>query len=269
MLERLLHADSSFLTLTYSDENLPRLPSGLSTLEPRDVQLWLKRIRKVSPVPLRFYLVGEYGDDTQRPHYHCALFGWPPCIHGNSSYSKERNSCCPFCDQVRDTWGLGQIFVGHLSIQSAQYVAGYVTKKMTDARDPRLNGRHPEFCRMSLRPGIGHDALHEIASVMMEYALDERSDDVPSSLQHGKKLLPLGRYLRRRLRELLGRDPKTPEAALARFTEELRDLFESSRVAPTPEARALVFKNSLIDADSQRVAAMESRQLIFKQRKVL
>ena len=106
------------------------------------------------------------------------------------------------------------------------YVAGYVTKKMTSIDDPRLEGRLPEFARMSLRPGIGLGMMDDLASVLMEHKLDERMIDVPTSLQHGNKKWPLGRYLRRKLRQRIGRDEKTPFEALQQYKEEMQPLRE-------------------------------------------
>ena len=67
MLEAMCHGDNAFVTLTYEDDNV-------RSLVPKDPQDWLKRIRKaVEPLRLRYYLVGEYGDISERPHYHVAL----------------------------------------------------------------------------------------------------------------------------------------------------------------------------------------------------
>ena len=126
MLESYMHKESSFLTLTYAPEHIP---SG-GTLVPRDAQLFLKRLRKsISPVQIRYFLVGEYGDSTQRPHYHAALFGIG----------------IGFTDVVKEAWGRGHVMLGDLTLHSAQYIAGYTIKKMTQKGDPRLDGRHPVF----------------------------------------------------------------------------------------------------------------------------
>lgn len=190
LLEQAKHEASSFITLTYDKANLP--VGG--TLVPKHTQLWLKRLReRLRPIPVRFFLVGEYGDETWRPHYHAALFGLGP--HGSQ--------------EVQETWNMGFTSVGLLTAQSAAYVAGYVTKKMTSHQDPRLQGRHPEFCRMSLKPGIGASAMQDVANALncsegAEVMAHER--DVPAVLMHGRKLLPLGRYLRDRLRQEVGAD---------------------------------------------------------------
>lgn len=235
MLEALQYKDNAFVTLTYDNKALPHVgglrgvwtgDEPLQTLVPKDLQDWLKRYRKIlEPVRIRFYAVGEYGDESNRPHYHVAVFGGPCCLRGHTE--RDRSGairCCEVCRTVQSTWQLGGVFVGSLTQDSAQYIAGYVTKKMTAKDDYRLRGRHPEFARMSLRPGIGQSAMHEVASQLMRFNLDQSQPDVPSVLRHGSRLLPLGRYLRRNLRRMIGKDEKTPQAVLDAMAEEMRPL---------------------------------------------
>lgn len=235
MLEALQHTENCFLTLTYEPLKTPLTSSSLATLQPKDLSDWLKRFRKaIHPLKIRFYAVGEYGDDNWRPHYHLALFGYPHCRFGNTLGNKPPSyhritpqpSCCDVCDLVRDTWGKGKIFSGDLSPNSAQYVSGYVTKKMTagDGWENFLVDRHPEFARMSNRPGIGFSAMHEVASELMRLDLDTSQADVPSALRHGKRVLPLGRYLTRSLRKMVGKDEKTPQDILDTKAEKMLSL---------------------------------------------
>lgn len=202
MLEALDHADKSFVTLTYRPGNGG---TDQSELVPEHLRDWLKRLRRrVEPRKLRYYGVGEYGDITWRPHYHVALFGVGPCVGG---IRKASGDCsCVNCSVVRETWGFGHVSCLPLERKSAQYIAGYVMKKMTHRLDPRLLGRHPEFARMSLRPGIGAVALWDVASVMMQYGLEGKG--VPNALGVGKKKEALGRYLRKKLGEYAGVDPE-------------------------------------------------------------
>lgn len=197
--------------------------------------------------PIRFYACGEYGDATQRPHYHLALFGFPRCFRGRTKRSLRTGrvdwlGCCEPCRTLGNAWGLGDIELAPLEEGSAHYIAGYVTKKMTAADDDRLQGRHPEFARMSNRPGIGADALHEVAHTLMEHGLDELPD-VPHALRHGKKMLPLGPYLTRRLRKLIGRDEKTPESTLEKAQEEMRSVREAAFEASESFSKALARSN--------------------------
>jgi len=235
MLESLQHGMNTFVTLTYREDCVPRVvntseattgtSTGLPTLRAVDLQLWLKRLRQeILPKRVRFYGVGEYGDVTERPHYHVMLFGFPNCRYGRSRYNKIIINCCDVCNLVRDSWGHGFVGLGEVNVQTCMYVCGYMLKKMTKVDDVRLRGRSPEFCRMSLKPGIGAWAMDEVAHSMLSYDLEKKLVDVPQSLRHGVKLMPLGRYLRRRLRERIGRDVACPEAVLEEMAEEMRPL---------------------------------------------
>lgn len=265
MLESLKYSDCAFVTLTYADEWLRMREfrgTSYATLVPTDLQLWLKRLRKViSPSRVRFYGVGEYGDESQRPHYHVALFGYASCLYGVSRYSKARVNCCVRCDCIRDTWGLGNILLGTLEERSAQYIAGYVMKKMTSTDDVRLHGRHPEFARMSLRPGIGGYAVEDIANALVGIPLD---GDVPSGLRHGSKVLPLGRYLKRRLRVQLGRGINEPASLSLERSKEMHAVYVDSISDPSRSV-----KQRLLDVDASVVAGLEARRRIFKKRSSL
>lgn len=63
---------------------------------------------------------------------------------------------------------------------------------------------------MSLVPGIGAGAMERVAALWKVHSLDNRILDVPPVLRHNRRMLPLGRYLRRRLRKELGRDLSAP-----------------------------------------------------------
>lgn len=268
MLESKLQEDNSFLTLTYADDTLPTTASGLPTLAPPHLRDWLKRFRKaIEPVTIRFYAVGEYGDETFRPHYHAAIFGFPPCRWGNTR--PNRNPCCDVCALVEQTWGYGKVFVGSLSDNSAQYIAGYVTKKMTAKDDTRLLDRHPEFARMSNRGGgIGSGMMDEVASTLMTLNLEERIADVPSALRTGSRLMPLGRYLRQNLRKKVGKSEKAPQSTLDEYTEALRPMREAAQNS-RPGTRYDTFKEEILKSADQKVRQMETKQRIFKKGKTL
>lgn len=263
LLEAYQHADNAFITLTYSDETLPT--SG--SLIPEDLTRWLKRLRfEIRPARVRYYAVGEYGTESQRPHYHIAMFGYPNCRRGQSRLGlKERMvnkdfKCCSSCDLIYKTWEKGGVFVGALEAKSAQYVAGYVMKKMTSQRDYRLNGRHPEFARMSLKPGIGDGAMHDVANELLKFNLDSTQDDVPVVLRHGKKLLPLGRHLRRRLRTMIGKEADAPEAALQRQAEEMRPL----QILAKQDKENVSLKSQIVLSRQNKNASLEAREKIHK-----
>lgn len=142
---------------------------------------------------------------------------------------------------------------------------------MTQADDERLDGRYPEFARMSLRPGIGAAAMDDLASAHLTYIPD--AVDVVSALRHGRKLLPLGRYLKRRLRERVGRDAKAPAETIALVQaqlQEVRDLAESLTSSPrTRPLRRMVLKNLILNKYKGKRAQIEFRARVYKQRKTL
>nr|QJB19312.1 MAG: replication initiator protein [Microvirus sp.] len=98
--------NSVFLTLTYSDENLP----DNGSLKKRDLQLFFKRLRKTIKTKIKYYACGEYGEKALRPHYHAIIF------------TDDKINTLP-------SWGLGHVHHGTVTLDSARYVAQYVNKK--------------------------------------------------------------------------------------------------------------------------------------------
>lgn len=243
MLESRAHQENAFVTLTYRDDQLPTKDGGLwhspktyeGTLRKYDAQRWLKRLRKQLSYPIRYFLVGEYGDNTQRPHYHVAVFGFPSCVYGRTRPMVK--SCCGPCETIKKTWGKGSIQVGQLNNDSAQYISGYVTKKWTkeDSWNQKLlNGRSPEFARMSLNPGIGATAIKSLISFTEPTPKGKYVKsciDAPVVLRNSGSILPLGRYLRRKWREAIGRSPDTPESVSKQYQSELQGLYSKDKEA--------------------------------------
>lgn len=136
---------------------------------------------------------------------------------------------------------------------------------MTRADDPRLDGRHPEFARMSLRPGIGLGALDEVAKTLHHFNLDTTQTDVPVSLRHGAKELPLGRYLRRKLRVKLGKPEKAPDEALREYQAQMLDV----RLAARSSSENPGIRHHIVEKNRGATASLLARERIYKQRKVL
>lgn len=216
LLEASQHDENAFVTVTYRDDCCP------VSLDPVCLRNFIKRLRKAYVgATFRYYAVGEYGDRTGRPHYHLALFGYPPC-----SGSRQLGECtCNPCSTVRKAWGFGHVFVGILAPESAQYIAGYVVKKLQSGH-PELRGRYPEFSRMSRNGigGIGVGACPSVSSKLMQLrSMEVKLLDVPVALRHGSKKLPLGRYLRGKIREAVFGDKACPVPV---DSEELRAVRE-------------------------------------------
>lgn len=190
MLESLSHTHNAFVTLTYKEA--PR------ELVPLDMQLFLKRLRKIYPAPFRFYGVGEYGTHGLRPHFHLILFGvsW-----------MDR-------DFIDKAWGLGFVDSQEFSEHRAAYVAGYVCKKMTSYTNPELEGFQPEFARMSLKPGIGALQCESMGKELVRaFENGHVAVDVPGQIRQAGRKMPLGRYVRSKLRVAVGWDKDMPQDA--------------------------------------------------------
>lgn len=151
--EASLHDQNCFLTLTYRDSDLP--PGA--TLRPKDMQDFLKRLRKhLEPIKIRFFQCGEYGENTERPHHHCLLFGYnfpDKLLIRSSGENPLYNSVT--LDRL---WGHGFCSIGELTFDSACYVSRYILKKITgDKAYDHYRDRKPEYVTMSRRPGIGRE----------------------------------------------------------------------------------------------------------------
>lgn len=107
---------SVFITLTYSDQELPDPP----LVSKRELQLFLKRLRSSLETPIKYYGVGEYGTKgTCRPHYHLIIFGL-------------KISDKPLIEKA---WNKGIVDVGTVTLNSTRYVASYVQKKLYNQPD--------------------------------------------------------------------------------------------------------------------------------------
>jgi len=205
---------SIFATLTYD----PMFSPYDGSLKPRDITLFLKRLRRrMEPLKIRYYCVGEYGEDTGLPHYHLALFG----VGWEYNYCPERKGevLYSFDNVVENSWKCGHVHVGEINHKSARYMTNYVTKFMNQEKFKALKGRHPEFSRMSLRPGIGAPAMVHIAETLLKKGFPKEL--IVSQLHYGNIKYPLGDYLKKILH--VGRKGDV----LAEFREGRSRLFDA------------------------------------------
>lgn len=167
MLEAQYHEHSAFLTLTFDQDHVPISYTvdestgeafEAQTLVKRDWQLFMKRLRKhFEPVQLRFFMCGEYGSKTLRPHFHAIIFGLE--IPDLQLYSRGKAGKPYMSSEILNRiWGNGYVIVGDLSWKSAAYVARYCMKKAhgQDAKYFEKLGMLPEFTLMSRNPGIAY-----------------------------------------------------------------------------------------------------------------
>ena len=173
-----------FITLTYDEENLPNDHS----LDKTEFQRFLKRFRKaIYPNKIRYFMCGEYGDNSWRPHYHAIIFGYDftTGIKYNGNWYERRQQIQisevgnPYYISkfLTHLWGKSKNdpIIAPITWESAAYVARYCTKKVTgDKADQHYNRQiidwneftgeiyelrevdlEPEYATMSRKPGIG------------------------------------------------------------------------------------------------------------------
>lgn len=167
-----------FITLTYRNSDLRYSPLGFPILSVRDTQLFWKRLRREFPdTRIRFYLSGEYGSRTCRPHYHAIVYGldltdFPDIIWRSNNYLRQPLYSSPKLEQI---WSHGNVRIGLVTSRSCAYTARYVNKKQFGADDRELGDRTPPFTTCSRRPGIGMlEAPAMVASGDSKFAVQGR-----------------------------------------------------------------------------------------------
>ena len=175
-----MHKENSFLTLTYDEEKVPRLPDGRQTLKPRDIQLFVKRLRKKVGEKIRTFQCGEYGDLLSRPHHHMLVFGLD--FKDKKLWSQRRGHRYYRSELLESLWPYGFTTIGSVTAESAGYCARYISKKINGQQaESHYAGRVPEYITMSNRPGVGR-------SWFERYWRDVYPDDFV--ILNGKKFRP-------------------------------------------------------------------------------
>lgn len=180
--ESLQYPKNSFITLTYSDENLKS-----AKLQYRDFQHFVKKLRshihdeelkKIYPeiktqmerrehhrsntqgiresvkarTRISVFCTGEYGDKKKRPHWHAIIFNWEP---DDKEYKEttDRGDKVYSSKTLSNLWTEGISEFGSVTFESASYVARYATKKLYHGKD----GTHDyePISRRSTKQAIG------------------------------------------------------------------------------------------------------------------
>jgi len=201
-----LHEASCFIDLTFATE-----PPSVSK---RDLQLFFKRLRKSLPgVTLKYFAVGEYGENLSRPHYHVCLFGWDPPDRYPWRRSKK-GTLLYRSPHLETVWTEGFVTVSDMTAEAAGYAARYTLKKINgDLQESHYEGRTPEFNLCS--SGLGKGWIEK-------YWKDVFRND--SVIYQGKEC-PVPRYYTKWLQK---EHPLEFEALQQRRAEHYRDLEEET-----------------------------------------
>lgn len=206
-----MHGDNSFITLTYADP-------GNYSLNYKDFQKFMKRLRKKTGKTIRFYMCGEYGKNQEdvkagmrhpslgRQHFHAILFGKD--FHDRQWLNVSDSGEDLFRSaELEELWPHGFSVVQDFNFETAAYVARYVIKKIKgDAAEeyyiktcPYTMNEipvTPEFTKMSTRPGIG-------ATWFQKYHKDVfPSDELLVETKSGIRRVPVPTYYTRLLKTM-------------------------------------------------------------------
>lgn len=118
-----------FVTLTYKDEDVPLSTTSQMTLNPKDIQDFIKRLRNkfvLKDTDFSYFGCGEYGDQFGRPHYHMIIFGFDKLaeIFDKSAILAE--------DVLEKIWTHGHVDVCVADYGGIHYTTKYVLKSQED-----------------------------------------------------------------------------------------------------------------------------------------
>lgn len=173
--DRVSHT-SQFITLTYDTQHVPITKNKFMSLDKRHCQLFFKRLRKANEYhgrKISYYLAGEYGETTFRPHYHVILFNVE-------------------LDTILPAWGMGDCHYGTVSEASVGYSLKYISKP---SRVPlhKNDDRVPEFSLKS--KGLG---LNYITPAIYRWHHADPEERMYCNLKDGKKIA-MPRYYKQKL----------------------------------------------------------------------
>lgn len=134
-----------FVTLTYDDNHVPINKETMTiTLNKKEIPLYIKRLRKLhdkieykDKKPIKYYGVGEYGEDRERPHYHIIIFNALP-------------------ELIPIAWAIDKTMLGMVQIGDKGVTAGgarYLAQYMMTGQDLDYTNRQKPFSLMSKNLG--------------------------------------------------------------------------------------------------------------------
>lgn len=204
---------SSFVTLTYSDDHLP-FNSDFThpTLLKSDLQKFFKNLRRQFEYhsvdgfnPDFFYLAcGEYGDNSNRPHYHFCAIGVPsPIMYeygakcwnyknhgiidvgslrtGGISYITKycfKSITGSFAKDLYDSVGIERPFIVHSKGFETSYINDY-SEDASALGSVNFTGKNellPTYYRHKYSTVVNQDCIKSLVQSWKKYQIDNNSD---------------------------------------------------------------------------------------------
>lgn len=220
-------SDCYFVTLTYDEHSVP-WGSQLPILDKKGIQKFMKRLRKGLQPGIKYYLVGEYGTQTKRPHYHMLIFNT-----GLNIDQLQAKIILAWRDQ--DKMLLGHIDVGTGETASMMYVAKYLIK--SDQTDYEVK----PFALMS--KGLGKRYIQNLKS------WHEADLSRNYTIQPGGKKFPLPKYYKEKM---LNEDQRAIMTVKSK-NQILKDEQKNGVVSPAlQDQRSAAFKKMLQNRNEQK-----------------
>lgn len=237
---------ASFVTLTYNTEHVPITEKRRMSLNPKDVQLFLKRLRTIQErkekqlfekgfvtkyygKKISYYLAGEYGSRFSRPHYHLIIFNSNPTYIIKAWINPKSSK------------PIGTLYFGTVTQRSVGYTLKYISK---ESKVPQYKGddRVPEFQRMS--KGIG---LNYVSDNIVRWHLSDIFDRYYGQLPNSDIKVSLPRYYSNRIytsleRTMIGEALQSKELETVHWGSNPQDVDKLIRKNPAEYNRLLYEK---------------------------
>lgn len=147
-----------FVTLTYENKYVPISEYGLE-LSKDDAKNFIKRLRAKMNYyyketgQFKYFLTGEYGEKTLRPHYHMVI-----ALPGD----------VPF-ELIKSCWKKGNVDIQLAHKEAIFYTIGYVSKKVYNGKMKDYKGKEREFRKMSRGNGREWYEKHKNELALKQY----------------------------------------------------------------------------------------------------
>lgn len=189
-----------FLTLTYEERFVRRTADGRLSLRFRDVQLFLKKLRKAK-FYAKYVCVGEYGSETARPHYHMLL--WTDCPVERLESFWSSNSGSP----------LGRIHVGRITMASAMYTLKYIIQP----KQKQVDGLEKTRAQFSKGLGLGY-----LTCAVYDYHTSDEDNPEFRGMVDGR-MVALPRYYRYKIFTKYQRSVEASRIVGLKFRKEIEE----------------------------------------------
>lgn len=184
IMEFRLNSTAAFVTLTYSN------PMKAEILDYRDIQLFLKRLRKNHPTPIRYFCVGEYGAKSGRGHWHLLIYGLEGQEKGH---------------WLTSPWQEGYAYIGQVTEESIRYTARYCLKFGEKGQEAIM--------RASVSPAIGETGVRLLSRELQRHG--HQITTTPTSMMVDGKYWPLDRTMQKAFKdEWLATGGSIPERSI-------------------------------------------------------